>query len=108
RLAAAAAASTGFLYYVSRLGVTGEKAELAPGLAEGLARAKAAAGALPVAAGFGISTPEQAAAAARSADGVVVGSALTRLLGHADPDVNGARLKELASALAGAMGRTGC
>ena len=108
RLAAAAAASSGFLYYVSRLGVTGASAGLDAGLDANLARVKRAAGALPVAVGFGVSTPEQAAAVARAADGVVVGSALVRLLEGPDPARNAEALKVSAAALAAAMRRGRC
>jgi tryptophan synthase alpha chain len=71
------AASTGFVYYVSRTGVTGVQESLAPEL---LREAKRLRGRLPLplAVGFGISTPEQVKAVARVADGVVVGSALVR------------------------------
>ncbi len=59
RLAALAAHSSGFLYLVSLTGVTGERAALADGLAEFVARARSVAR-TPLAVGFGISTPEQA------------------------------------------------
>lgn len=108
RLAEAVAASSGFLYFVSRLGVTGASASLAAGAEAELVRVKRAAGGLPVAYGFGVSTPEQAAAAARLADGVVVGSALVRLLDGTDPAANVARLAASAAALAAAMRRTTC
>lgn len=65
----------GFVYYVSVAGVTGVKAADAAAVAPEVARVKAATD-LPVAVGFGIRTPDQAAAVARVADGVVVGSAL--------------------------------
>lgn len=106
RLAEAVRASSGFLYFISRLGVTGA-ASSAEGAAGELARVKRAAGALPVAYGFGVSSPEQAAAAARLADGVVVGSALVRLLEGPDPGENLKRLSETAAALAAAMKRGG-
>ena len=82
--------SRGFLYYVCRLGVTGERAELPPDLGEQVAALKAVARA-PVCIGFGISTPEQAAAAAAPGDGVIVGSHLVRLIAdHGnDPDLVG-------------------
>lgn len=70
----------GFIYLVGRLGLTGASRDLATGLAESVARVRAAT-ALPVAVGFGISTPAQAAALAGLADGVVVGSALVDALG---------------------------
>jgi tryptophan synthase alpha chain len=77
RLAKVGAASRGFVYCVSTMGVTGERGELPPELGSLVARVKASTG-LPVAVGFGISTPEQAASVSRLADGVVVGSAIVR------------------------------
>ena len=74
RIARCAAASDGWLYLVSLTGTTGARSELSPALAGLVARARALTG-VPLYAGFGISTPAQAAAAARLADGVVVGSA---------------------------------
>ena len=65
--------TSGFVYYVSVAGVTGVKSADADVVAPAVARVKAASG-LPVAVGFGIRTPEQAAAVAGVADGVVVGS----------------------------------
>ncbi len=79
RLAEIAAGASGFLYLVTRLGVTGVRPELARDLAQQVHRVKACSS-LPVAAGFGISTPEQARAAGELADGVVVGSALVARL----------------------------
>lgn len=70
---------TGFLYYISRLGVTGEQAALSETLAQEVAHVKALSP-VPVAVGFGISTPDQARNVAHMADGVVVGSALVRLI----------------------------
>jgi len=75
RLKTALADATGFVYLISRLGVTGAREQI-PADLEGLVRRVRAATSLPVAVGFGISTAAQAAAAARTADGVVVGSAL--------------------------------
>ncbi len=74
-----AAGGSGFLYYISRTGVTGARTSLRDSLGEEVARIRAAVK-LPVAVGFGISTPEQAAAVAHVADGVVVGSALVQTL----------------------------
>ena len=74
RIRIAASTSDGWLYLVTRTGTTGARAELSSALAGLVARARAIAGELPLYAGFGISTPEQAAAAAALADGVVVGS----------------------------------
>jgi len=67
--------TSGFVYYVSVAGVTGVKEADAATVAPHVARVRKASG-LPVAVGFGIKTPERAAAVARVADAVVVGSAL--------------------------------
>jgi tryptophan synthase alpha chain len=74
-----ARASEGFIYMVSLTGVTGERSTLAPDLAQQL-RALRAITTKPVCVGFGISTPAQAAEVARAADGVIVGSAIVRLV----------------------------
>ena len=71
--------SRGFLYYVCRLGVTGERTTLPADLAKQVASLKRVASA-PVCIGFGISTPEQAADAARVGDGAIVGSHLVKLI----------------------------
>jgi tryptophan synthase alpha chain len=77
RLKTALTGASGFVYLISRLGVTGVRADVPADLDAQVRRVRAASPArLPVAVGFGIGTPAQAAAAARSADGVVVGSAL--------------------------------
>jgi len=75
RMKAVARGGSGFIYYISRTGVTGARQELRGDLGRevGVVRNEVN---LPVAVGFGISTPEQAAAVAGVADGVVVGSAL--------------------------------
>ena len=75
RLRAAVAGATGFVYLISRLGVTGARDSVPADLDAQVQRIRTATR-LPVALGFGIGTPAQAAAAACSADGVVVGSAL--------------------------------
>lgn len=77
RIARIARTAEGFIYYVSREGVTGEQAELSGAISSQVAEIKKHTD-LPVAVGFGISTPEQAAAVAAQADGVVVGSAIVR------------------------------
>lgn len=82
RLADAVAGAEGFVYLVARLGVTGATASLAGGLSDSIAQVRRATD-LPIAVGFGISTPEQAATVAELADGVVVGSALVDRLGSA-------------------------
>ena len=81
RLDAISGTASGFLYYISRTGVTGERAELAEGLDEAV-RALRKRVELPVAVGFGVSRPEHARTVARAADGVVVGSALITALGR--------------------------
>ena len=78
RMREAARLSSGFLYVVSRPGTTGARDRLPEDLAHTVRRARKAARDLPVAIGFGISTPDAARTAARLADGVVVGSALVR------------------------------
>jgi tryptophan synthase alpha chain len=79
RVPEVARGGSGFLYYISRTGVTGARGELRTELAAEVGRIRKAVE-LPVAVGFGISTPEQAAAVAAVADGVVVGSALVQAL----------------------------
>jgi tryptophan synthase alpha chain len=73
RLRIAAGATDGWLYLVTLTGTTGARSELSPALAGLVDRARAATD-KPLYAGFGISTPEHAAAAAALADGIVVGS----------------------------------
>ncbi|MCC5021995.1 MAG: tryptophan synthase subunit alpha [Candidatus Synoicihabitans palmerolidicus] len=79
RLAKIAEATTGFIYYVSREGVTGERDTVASNVPEALAAIKAHT-ALPVVVGFGISRREHVKAMALHADGVVVGSALVNVI----------------------------
>jgi tryptophan synthase alpha chain len=89
RLRRVAGASRGFVYAISRTGVTGERDALSDDAQPLLARIKALTPE-PVALGFGISSPEQVAAAAAVADAVVVGSALVRFLEEQpDGDVAG-------------------
>lgn len=79
RLDAVARYSSGFVYLVSRTGVTGERESLSDSVAP-LVSAMRARTELPLAVGFGISRPDQAAAVAQLADGVAVGSALVRII----------------------------
>jgi tryptophan synthase alpha chain len=79
RIAVVAESGQGFLYYISRTGVTGARESLSDSLSDEVRRLKDEVD-LPVAVGFGISTPEHAALVAGVADGVVVGSALIRAL----------------------------
>jgi tryptophan synthase alpha chain len=76
----------GFVYLISRLGVTGERATLPDELPATVAALRQATS-LPICVGFGISRPEQVAAVGRLADGVVVGSAVVRA---ADQDITAA------------------
>lgn len=99
RLAALARASSGFVYCVSTLGVTGERERLASGARELVERVRAVTE-LPVAVGFGISNAEQAAEAAAFADGVIVGSAVVRR--QSDPEAVRSFVAELARAVHGA------
>jgi tryptophan synthase alpha chain len=78
RIATVNSLGKGFIYYVTVTGVTGARQQVSETLAAELSRIKAEV-ALPIMAGFGISTPEQAASVATLADGVVVGSALVKL-----------------------------
>jgi tryptophan synthase alpha chain len=68
---------SGFVYLISRLGVTGQRDQLPPELPDTVARLRKVT-TLPVCVGFGVSTSEQAAAVARLADGVAVGSAVVK------------------------------
>jgi len=98
RVAAIGADARGFVYTVSTAGTTGERTELPPELTATVERVRAATD-LPVAVGFGISTPDQARAVANVADGVIVGSRLVRAAGE-----GGAReVRELVAGLATAL-----
>lgn len=79
RLARICGRSRGFVYAVGRMGITGERATVADSAGVLAKRLKAATD-KPVLVGFGVSTPEQAVEAATEADGVIVGSALMRIL----------------------------
>jgi tryptophan synthase alpha chain len=97
--------AAGYLYYVSLRGVTGPRERLPEDLGAGIQRVRAATR-IPVAVGFGISTPAQAAEAAALADAVIVGSALVAVLerGAGAPDLvsrAGAFVAELRAALPG-------
>lgn len=105
-----AEASQGFIYYVSVKGTTGARDELPDDMVENIKRLKSWTE-TPVCLGFGVSTPAQAAAVAKVADGVIVGSALVRLIAEGGgPDESSlgavvALAKELAEAVHG-MQRT--
>jgi tryptophan synthase alpha chain len=105
RMKAAARLGGGFLYLVSRTGVTGAAEDLDRELAANVESARRASK-LPVAVGFGISTPEQVAAVAALADGVVVGSAIVDVIaGEGDTDRLAARVEQFAGRLAQACRR---
>ena len=111
RLARAAALGQGFLYAISRLGVTGARASLPAPARDLVARARRHSS-LPVALGFGISTPEQVAEVATWADGVVVGSAIVSIIEQGRGDVDlparvGRFVRSLAAPLRAAGSRVG-
>jgi tryptophan synthase alpha chain len=99
------AAASGFVYLVSTVGTTGERDQVPTALADLVAAAKAEAE-VPIAVGFGIGTPAQAAEVGRIADGVIIGSRLVRAAGEAGSaagaaDAVGEFLSETRVALAG-------
>jgi tryptophan synthase alpha chain len=75
RIKKIAPSASGFIYYVSRAGVTGMQEQVAADIGEHVAQIRAACK-LPVCVGFGVSKPEHAALIAKVADGVIVGSAI--------------------------------
>jgi tryptophan synthase alpha chain len=86
RMAEIARHGSGFVYLISRLGVTGPQEATATSLPDSVRRLRSAT-TLPICVGFGISTPEQARSAGNLADGVVVGSALVRAAETGPEDV---------------------
>lgn len=105
RLRLVAEYSTGFVYLVSRTGVTGEQTSLSEAILP-LVNSMRGITELPLAVGFGISRPEHAAAVGAIADGVVVGSAFVRLIErHSDDPELDRMLESLARQLAGALPR---
>ncbi|MBW8753098.1 MAG: tryptophan synthase subunit alpha [Sphingomonadales bacterium] len=101
RLPAVLEGSSGFVYYVSVAGITGKQQAALGSIEQAVARLKAATD-LPVAVGFGVRTPEQAAAIARHADGVVVGSALVEIVAQYGAEAAGP-VREATRALADAV-----
>ncbi|MXO64387.1 tryptophan synthase subunit alpha [Altericroceibacterium endophyticum] len=101
RLPAVLEGSAGFLYYVSVAGITGMQQAAAGSVDRAVADIKAKSD-LPVAVGFGVRTPEQAATIAAVADGVVVGSALVELVGEHGENAP-THIRELTQALAQAV-----
>jgi tryptophan synthase alpha chain len=107
RIRAAAQKATGFLYCVSRLGVTGPRRELDGVFRSVLERIRAATD-LPVGVGFGISSSAQVREAGALADGVIVGSALVRLAAEApSPAAAAAALREKAREYRRALAEAG-
>ncbi len=100
RLPVIGAAATGFIYYVSREGVTGVRDQVAANIPEAVAAIKKHT-TLPVVVGFGISTREQVRQVAKAADGVVVGSALVNVIkaGLGDRAAVPGRLRSVAADL---------
>jgi tryptophan synthase alpha chain len=86
RMAEIAQHGSGFVYLISRLGVTGVQESTATSLPESIQRLRSAT-TLPICVGFGISTPDQARSVGKLADGVVVGSALVRAAERGPEDV---------------------
>ncbi len=103
RRAAACAAATGFVYFVSVTGVTGARRSLPAGLAAQLAAVRRESP-VPVVVGFGISSPAQARALGRLADGVVVGSAVVARVAAGGPRAARAgRVRRFVASLARAL-----
>jgi tryptophan synthase alpha chain len=98
RVAEIGRCASGFVYAVSLAGTTGERDELPPELPQLVERVRASAS-VPVAVGFGISTPDQAAAVGELADGVIVGSRVVRAAGEGGAQAVGGVVGELAAAL---------
>ena len=94
RAEAIARKSTGFLYCVSVAGVTGARTDLPPGLLDRIAWLRTKTD-VPIVVGFGISSPEQVRAVAAVADGVIVGSALVRLVAESAPEGQPAMLAKV-------------
>jgi tryptophan synthase alpha chain len=93
--------ASGFLYYVSVAGITGLQQAAQASIDEAVARLKAGTD-LPVAVGFGVRTPEQAASIARVADGVVVGSAIVELIAEHGTNAPG-KVREYIASLSAAI-----
>jgi tryptophan synthase alpha chain len=103
RIKKVVSASSGFLYYVSLTGITGSELQGVGTIEKQIGRIRRNS-ALPVAVGFGISSPEQASVVARSADGVIVGSAIVKMIEqHRErpdlPSIVGKFVKELKKAV---------
>jgi tryptophan synthase alpha chain len=106
RIGLIARTARGFIYYVSREGVTGARDSVAQSLEEKLTMIRQYTD-LPIAVGFGISKPEQAAIVAKIAEAVVVGSAIVDLIGKVgDVDVLADRVVKFVTPIVSAMRKT--
>jgi len=94
RVGKVAKGGSGFLYYIARTGVTGARQDLRAGLGKEVEAIRGEVS-LPIAVGFGISTPDQASLVAGVADGVVVGSALLDALDEGGPEKAEAFVRQL-------------
>jgi tryptophan synthase alpha chain len=106
RIPVVAEGGSGFLYYISRTGVTGAQQDLRDDLAQEVSAVRAEVD-LPVAVGFGISTPAQASMVAGLSEGVVVGSALINALDRGGVEEAGAFLKGLREGMDGGSSEAG-
>jgi tryptophan synthase alpha chain len=113
RLPAVLANTSGFVYYVSILGITGTRSAASTDVGSAVARLKRHTK-LPVAVGFGIKTPKQAAEIAKVADAAVVGSALVQVIadnltktGRAKPGLPALLLKQVSALAKGVRGARG-
>lgn len=104
RIRRIAEAASGFIYLVSSMGVTGMRGEIQTDLAAMIAAVRAAS-TVPVAVGFGIHTPAQAAEIGKIADGVIVGSAIVKLIAEHGAEA-GPRVYEYVRSLKNALGGT--
>ncbi|MCG3178887.1 MAG: Tryptophan synthase alpha chain [Phycisphaerae bacterium] len=110
RRAEIAAASTGFVYYISVAGITGERRELPAEVGPNVAALKQAGGGKPVFVGFGIGRPEQVAEVTAVADGAIVGSALVRQMTECakaakSPQATGLEIRRFVQGLCGGLGK---
>ncbi len=103
RIREVARRASGFVYCVGVTGVTGERDEIAPGLAEFVGRVRNATN-LPIAVGFGISQRKHFEAVARIADAAVIGSAIIDEIARSDPSEQSERLKNYAEVVTGRRG----
>lgn len=99
RLKLVSGASTGFIYYVSLTGITGAKLSHYEEIEKSVKRLKKISGGKPVAVGFGVSNPEEAGRVAKTADGVIVGSAVVKRAREDSPSAFSKWLKNMREAI---------